>query len=179
MKPIVCPINKKTFQSIYQIYQVQFGLNSSNLRIHLYGSVGNIHEILKLKEKYEFYIVEIVQSLGSRLDGIRAGTFGDIATFSFFGNKLITTGEGGMLITNNKDFYDHIVLIKNHGMSSNNRYWHEVVGTNARMTNIQAAIGLAQLENLDSIVQGKGLYTWNIIKNYQKSTLILQFGMNI
>ena len=82
---------------------------------------------------------DCAEALGSKFNGIPLGSFGDISTYSFFGNKLITTGEGGMLITRNKELFDYVNLIKNHGMSPHKKYWHEVVGTNARMTNIQAA----------------------------------------
>ena len=124
--------------------------------VHLYGSAVSMENITRLKKQYNFFVVEdCAEALGSNLDGKRVGTFGDIATFSFFGNKLITTGEGGMLITNNKHLFASVNLLKNHGMSAKKRYWHEVVGTNARMTNVQAAIGLGQLENLESVVQKK------------------------
>ena len=157
LTPIICPVNSKDFSiDLSSVPSSILSKTAAVCIVHLYGSVVNMKEILDLKEKYNFYIVEdCAEALGSKLNGFRAGTFGDISAFSFFGNKLITTGEGGMLITRNKDFYDYINVIKNHGMRSNRRYWHEVIGTNARMTNIQAAIGLAQLENLSSIVKKK------------------------
>ena len=158
--------------------------------VHLYGSAINVENLIELK-KYNLYIVEdCAEALGSEINKKRVGYFGDIATFSFFGNKLITTGEGGMLVTKNKFFYDFINLIKNHGMSSNKRYWHEVVGTNARMTNIQAAIGLGQLENLKSVIEKKraihNLYFENLspLKDklllwHEYSTIYSSYWLNV
>lgn len=73
----------------------------------------------------------------------------DLASFSFFGNKIITSGEGGMVLTDDKDLYEKMKILRGQGMSPNKRYWHIVVGYNYRMTNMQAALGLAQLENID------------------------------
>ena len=155
--PIICPIREDDFSiDLSKISSEILEKTAAVCVVHLYGSGSNIADILKLKEKYNFYIVEdCAEALGSKDNGIRLGSFGDIATYSFFGNKLITTGEGGMLITRDKKFFDYVNLIKNHGMSPQKKYWHEVVGTNARMTNIQAAIGLGQLENLESVVNRK------------------------
>ncbi len=154
LTPIICPIKADNFAiDLSSVPHEILNDTAAVCVVHLYGSVVDMKDIIHLKEQYNFFIVEdCAQALGTKINGNRAGTIGDISAFSFFGNKLITTGEGGMLITNNKDFYDFINLIKNHGMSNTNRYWHTVVGTNARMTNIQAAIGLAQLESLDSVV---------------------------
>ena len=84
------------------------------------------------------------------------GLFGDIGTFSFYGNKTISTGEGGMIIfKNKKNTFQRAKLIKNHGMSDEKRYFHLHFGSNFRMTNIQAAIGLAQLEKFNIIIEKK------------------------
>ena len=82
-------------------------------------------------------------------------TYGDISTFSFYGNKTICTGEGGMVVTNNEALFDRSVHFKGQGLAKYRQYWHDVVGYNYRMTNICAAIGLAQLENISTILKRK------------------------
>ena len=157
LTPLICPIKQDDFSiDLSKISKEILENTAAICVVHLYGSAVCMEKIMQLKEKYNFFVVEdCAEALGSNLNGKRVGTFGDIATFSFFGNKLITTGEGGMLITKNESLFEFINLIKNHGMSSKKRYWHEVVGTNARMTNIQAAIGLGQLEKLETVVEKK------------------------
>ena len=116
----------------------------------------NYDELKTLAEKHNLYLIEdAAESLGAKSKGRAAGSMGDIATFSFFGNKTITTGEGGMALTDNDDWAKQIRQLKNQGNSPTIRYVHEVLGYNYRMTNIQAAIGCAQLERLDDILQKK------------------------
>lgn len=124
--------------------------------VHLYGQPANMDAIMKLASRHKLRVVEdCAEAFGSRYAGRHVGMFGDVATFSFFGNKSITTGEGGMVITNSKDIHCAVVKLKGQGLSDNRYYWHDVVGYNYRMTNICAAIGLAQLERADQIIQRK------------------------
>jgi perosamine synthetase len=102
-----------------------------------------------------FVIEDCAEAFGTRIRGQHVGTFGDIATFSFFGNKTITTGEGGMVATNDATLYDRMVRYKGQGLAKHRTYWHDIVGFNYRMTNICAAIGLAQLERADDLIARK------------------------
>ena len=121
--------------------------------VHLYGHPCEMDEILKITEKYKLYLIEdAAEALGAKYKSKYIGTIGDISTFSFFGNKTITTGEGGMVVTKNQDFYNKIEHFKGQGLVSNKEYWHDVVGYNYRMTNIQAAIGTAQIERIENIL---------------------------
>lgn len=123
--------------------------------VHLYGAACNMNEIVSLcKENNLFLIEDCAEAIGTMYNGKHVGTFGDIAAFSFFGNKTITTGEGGMVISNSKDLIEKAYHIKNQGVTST-VYWHDVLGYNLRMTNICAAIGLAQLECIDEILVNK------------------------
>lgn len=123
---------------------------------HLYGHPCDMEKIMRIAERYKLFVVEdCAEAFGSRFKGQHVGTFGDIGTFSFFGNKTITTGEGGMVITNKKDVFEKLVHLKSQGVSKEKEYWHDVVGFNYRMTNIEAAIGLAQLEQADEFLQKK------------------------
>jgi perosamine synthetase len=83
------------------------------------------------------------------------GTFGVISCFSFYGNKIITTGEGGMCLTNDEELAQKMRMLRDHGMNSQKRYWHDVIGFNYRMTNLQAALGVAQLKKIDTLINKK------------------------
>lgn len=124
--------------------------------VHLYGLPCNMVELQKICQEYELLLVEdCAEAFGTYYEGQHAGTFGDISTFSFFGNKTITTGEGGMVVAKNKSVIDKAYHLKNQGVSAAREYWHDIVAYNYRMTNICAAIGLAQLEKADEILAKK------------------------
>jgi perosamine synthetase len=123
------------------------------ITVHIYGYSSNIQDIKRISDKYNLKLVEDnAEAFGATSQSKKLGTIGDIGIFSFFGNKIITTGEGGAICTDNKELYEKIKILKNHGMHPQRKYYHEVVGYNYRMTNIQAAIGLAQLENIDKFL---------------------------
>ena len=122
--------------------------------VHIYGQPCNMDAIMSIAKKHNIHIIEdCAQAHGAEYDGKKIGSYGDINCFSFFGNKIITTGEGGMCITNNKKLADKMKILRDHGMSRTKKYWHDVVGYNFRMTNLQAAIGIAQLERIDEILK--------------------------
>jgi len=124
--------------------------------VHLYGLPCNMTKIFELAKKYKLLIIEdCAEALGSYYGGKPVGTFGDIATFSFYGNKTITTGEGGMLVFKNEEVANYASVLRDHGMNKTKRYWHDHVGFNYRITNIQAALGVAQFERLDEFVLSK------------------------
>ncbi len=117
--------------------------------VHLYGYPVNMKAIMHIARKYNLYIIEdAAEAHGAKYYNKMVGTFGNIGCFSFYGNKIITTGEGGMCVTDNKDLAKKMVLLKNHGMSPKRKYFHPLMGFNYRMTNIQAAIGLAQIKQI-------------------------------
>jgi perosamine synthetase len=107
------------------------------------------------KRNHLLLIEDCAEAIGTRLNDRHVGTFGDIATFSFFGNKTITTGEGGMVVCGNDDLAAHLCQLRGQGLAENREYWHDIIGYNYRMTNICAAIGLAQLERIDTILPAK------------------------
>jgi perosamine synthetase len=120
------------------------------LVVHLYGQSADMDEVMKIAEENGLSIIEdCAEAFGTLFRGRHVGSFGDIATFSFFGNKTITTGEGGMVTTKDKALISQVCKLKNQGLSGTKEYWHDTLGYNYRMTNIQAAIGLAQLERSD------------------------------
>ena len=124
--------------------------------VHLYGHPCNMDLLKSLCEKYELLMIEdAAEALGSEWMGKKVGTFGDAATFSFFGNKTISTGEGGMILFKDPKIAEKARVLRDHGMSKDKRYWHEVIGYNYRLTNIQAAIGVAQMEKFQDILNNK------------------------
>jgi perosamine synthetase len=123
--------------------------------VHLYGHPCDIDTIKEICVRHKLILIEdCAEAIGSYYKNIHVGTFGDISTFSFYGNKTITTGEGGMVISNSKELIDKVNHLKDQAMTKI-QYWHDVVGYNYRMTNICAAIGLAQLECIDEILRNK------------------------
>ncbi|HEY3389935.1 MAG TPA: DegT/DnrJ/EryC1/StrS family aminotransferase [Prolixibacteraceae bacterium] len=118
--------------------------------VHIYGHPADLDPIMEIaKENGLFVIEDAAEAHGAEYHGKRVGSIGDIATFSFFGNKIITTGEGGMVTTNNDELAAKMRQIKGQGVDPTRRYWFPMVGYNYRMTNVEAAIGLAQLERID------------------------------
>ena len=131
--------------------------------VHLYGNPCDMREIVLLAKKHKLKIIEdCAESIGSKSNNITTGLFGDASTFSFFGNKTITTGEGGMILYKKKIDYDRAKILRDHGMSLKTKYWHDQVGFNYRLTNVQSAIGVAQLKRLNEFVTKKR----NISKTY-------------
>jgi perosamine synthetase len=124
--------------------------------VHFRGHPAEMDAILDVARRHGLFVVEdAAQSHGAEYKGKRTGSLGDIGTFSFFGNKIITTGEGGMVVTNDDVLANKMRLLKDQGMDRKNRYWHPIVGYNYRMTNVAAAIGLAQLEKIEEEIQGR------------------------
>ncbi len=127
--------------------------------VHLYGQPCDMSAIMKIARKHNLRVIEdCAEAHGATYNGKKVGSFGDIGCFSFYGNKVITTGEGGMCVTNSIQLNDKLRLLRDHGMSKTKRYYHEIIGYNYRMTNLQAAIGLAQLERIDKIHKNRFLY---------------------
>ena len=115
--------------------------------VHLYGQACDMDAIMRIAKEHNLFVIEdCAEAFGTLYKGQHVGAFGDIATFSFFGNKTITTGEGGMVVSNDKALLERARHLKGQGLAAHREYWHDVIGFNYRMTNIQAAIGLAQLE---------------------------------
>lgn len=128
------------------------------LAVHLYGHPCEMAALQKLAKQHNLLLIEdCAEAFGSYYKKQHVGTFGDIATFSFYGNKTITTGEGGMVTTQNQTIYERMKHLKNQGVDKNRQYWHDIVGYNYRLTNIGAALGLAQLEQADAFIAKKRL----------------------
>jgi perosamine synthetase len=132
------------------------------MAVHLYGHPCEMDELVKIAKENDIFIIEdCAEAFGSTYNGRYVGTFGDLSIFSFYGNKTITTGEGGMIVTNDETLYDRAYHLKMHGLAKYREYWHDVLGFNYRMTNICGAIGLAQLEKAgEKIAKKRQLAGW-------------------
>ena len=160
-KPILTDINSKTWlMNTKDILKKINKRTKAIILVHLYGSSYDLNEIKKIKKKYKIKIIEdCAEAIGTKFNKKYVGSVGDVSTFSFYGNKTISTGEGGMLITKKNFIYKQIVKFKSQGLDifkkKNNYYNHEVVGYNYRMTNICAAIGYSQLKQIDRFIDRK------------------------
>ena len=138
--------------------------------VHLYGHPADMGPIMKLAEEYHLWVIEdAAEAHGAEYKGKKVGSLGHMGCFSFYGNKIISTGEGGMLVTDNPEWVEKARILRDHGMSKERKYWHPVVGHNFRMTNIQAAIGLGQMTKLERLIEIKreiaDRYTQGLKKN--------------
>lgn len=124
--------------------------------VHLYGHPAQMLEVNAIADRHKLWVVEdAAEAHGAEVEGRRVGGLGTCATFSFFGNKIVTTGEGGMITTNDAELAARLRLFRGQGMDPQRRYWFPVIGYNYRMTNIQAAIGLAQMEQVDVALEDR------------------------
>jgi perosamine synthetase len=130
--------------------------------VHLFGHPVDMDPIMEIAGRRGLFVLEdAAESPGAEYKGRHVGSIGHAATFSFFGNKIITTGEGGMVTTNDPAIADEVRRLKNHGMDPHRKYWFETVGFNYRLTNVAAAIGLAQLEKIDwHLEQRRQIAAW-------------------
>lgn len=133
--------------------------------VHLYGYPADMDHVLEIARRHDLVVIEdAAEAHGAEYKGRRVGSIGTIGVFSFFGNKIVTTGEGGMLLTSNLDLADRARHLRGQGVSPTKTYWHDVLGFNYRMTNVAAAIGCAQLERIEETLAAKR----RIARSYQR-----------
>ena len=126
------------------------------MAVHLYGHPCDLDRLRAIADAKGLWLVEdCAEAIGSRYRNRHVGSVGHVATFSFFGNKTLTTGEGGMVVSTDEKLIERVTRIKGQGLAPNREYWHDIVGYNYRMTNICAAIGVAQLERAGETVKRK------------------------
>ncbi|NCC07569.1 MAG: LegC family aminotransferase [Clostridia bacterium] len=129
--------------------------------VHVFGNMANMPEIMKLAREYNLIVIEdATEALGTyytdgEFKGKYAGTIGDIGVYSFNGNKLITTGSGGMVVSNHADWLEHARHLSTQAKSDELNYKHDEIGYNYRLTNLQAALGIAQMENIENFIAHK------------------------
>ncbi|MEM8805158.1 MAG: DegT/DnrJ/EryC1/StrS family aminotransferase [Cyanobacteria bacterium P01_G01_bin.38] len=156
-KPIFVDIDPETLCiDVKQVEQAITARTKAVVAVHLYGHPANIPALQAIAKPQGILVIEdAAEAHGATIHGQKAGALGDCGVFSFFGNKIVTCGEGGMLTTNDPDLYKRALHLRNQAMSPTQRYWHTEVGFNYRMTNLQAALGFAQLKRIDAFIQKK------------------------
>ena len=136
--------------------------------VHLYGNLCDMNALLAIGERHGIPVIEdAAEAVGSMYHGKRAGSMGHFGAFSFHGTKTITTGEGGMFVTNDPDFYEKVLTLSNHGRArkQSKQFWPDMLGYKYKLSNIQAAIGCAQIERIDTLAGRKREIFMNY-KNY-------------
>lgn len=139
------------------------------IAVHLYGHPAKMDELKEIARRHKLFLLEdAAEAHGAIYKGQTVGSIGEAAAFSFYANKIITTGEGGMVVTDDDALAERLRLLRGQGMDANRRYWFPVVGYNYRMMNPAAAIGLAQLEKIDEQIEARAriaaLYKENLRK---------------
>lgn len=156
-KPVFVDIDKETW--CIDAEKIKAKVNKKTkaiIPVHLYGHPCDMDPIMELAEDKDIQVIEdAAEAHGAEYKGKKVGSIGHVGCFSFYGNKIITTGEGGICLTNDGALAERMRFLKDHGMSKEKRYWHTEVAFNYRMTNIQAAIGVAQLEKIDKVIEIK------------------------
>jgi len=128
------------------------------IAVHLYGNVCDMTALLDIGRRHGLPVIEdAAEAIGSACCGRRAGSMGAFGTFSFHGTKTLTTGEGGMFVTNDDELYEKLLSLSNHGRSRSQtkQFWPDMIGFKYKMSNVQAAIGCAQMERVDDLIERK------------------------
>jgi len=174
-KPVLVDIDNITWNfDINQIEQKITPKTKAIMAVHIYNFPIDMIQLEKLSKKYNLKVIEdCAEQIGQNYNNKKIGSYGDISCFSFYSNKNITTGEGGMILTDDISLYKYCKKEKNLGFSfdSNKRFIHDTLGYNYRMTNMQAAVGLAQLEKIEVLIQKRkkiGRYYSEGLKNYNE-----------
>jgi perosamine synthetase len=124
--------------------------------VHIYGHPCDMDPIIKIAKRHNLKIIEDAAEVhGAEYKGKKCGSFGDISCFSFYANKIISCGEGGMVLTDNKKHKDRAEMLRNLGFEKKKRFYHKILARNYRMTNLQAAVGVAQLQNIEKLIKIK------------------------
>ena len=151
--PVLAEVSDNTFCiDIDSILENITTKTKAIIPVHLYGQSPDMNRIIKLAKDRSIYVIEdAAQGVGVTFEGKHAGTYGELGILSYYGNKTITTGEGGMVLTDNDDLAKKIYQLKNHGRSEKGTFIHESIGYNFSFTEMQAAIGIAQMKKLKRI----------------------------
>lgn len=131
--------------------------------VDLYGNIPDMDEIIKIAKEHNIAIIEdSAEAMGCIYKGRKAGSLGDVGVFSFHGSKIMTTGEGGMLVTDDVDIYNKCLKLRDHGRAINDKmFWNDEVGFKYKMSSLQAAMGIAQLERIEELVEYKRkIFSW-------------------
>jgi perosamine synthetase len=156
-RPVFADVNEKTWTlDPPQLRSKITDKTKAIIPVHLYGHPADMGPIIELAEEFNLWVIEdAAEAHGAEYKGKKVGSLGHMGCFSFYGNKIISTGEGGMIVTNNPEWVVKAQILRDHGMSKEIKYWHPILGYNFRMTNIQAALGLGQMNKIEKIIDQK------------------------
>ena len=172
--PVLVDIDERSWcLSITAVEKAITPKTKAIMAVHLYGNLCEMDELEGLCKKHGLYLIEdAAEAIGSEYKGRKAGSMGTFGAFSFHGTKTMTTGEGGMFVTNDSDLYEKVLTLSNHGRSKSQikQFWPDMIGFKYKMSNVQAAIGLAQIERIDELVDRKR----EIFSFYKKELKSLQ-----
>lgn len=173
-KPVFVDVDKETWCiSPEEIQRAITPKTRAIIAVHVYGNVCDMDKIMKIARENNLRVIEDnAEALFSKYKGKYSATFGDVGCLSFQATKTITTGEGGAVVTDNDELAQKMRKIRNHGMTKK-RYWHDVVGYNFRLTNLQASLGCAQLENLETILKNKKRVYNTYLTNLKNSDAVI------
>jgi len=178
--PVLCDVDEENFSlDIKKMKKLITKKTRCIIPVHLYGHCCNLDLLKKICRKKKIFILEdAAQAIGAKFGNSYLGTIGDFGGFSFYGNKIITTGEGGMILTKKKNYSKLIYALKNHGRSSKGIFKHKIIGYNFMFTEMQAAIGNIQLKKLSTILEKKRRI-YNSYKLHLKSIKSIKFMKNL
>jgi perosamine synthetase len=175
--PVFVDVDEKTWclsaESFEQLISPKI---KAVIPVELYGNMPDMDSICKVAQRHGIAVIEdAAEAIGSEYMGRKAGSFGDTGVFSFHGSKTLTTGEGGMLVTNREDVYRRCLFLRDHGRNPGDKmFWNTEVAYKYKMTSMQAALGLAQLERIDELVERK-----RQIFNWYQSELVDSFWITL
>lgn len=156
-KPIFVDVNSRNFQM--DLSQADHLINvhtKAIMPVHIYGTIADMDTICSFAKQHKLLIIEdAAQAIGVHYKGKHAGTFGHTGTFSFFADKTLTTAEGGFVVTDDEKIYEQLLYLRNQGRKDRGSFIHPHIGYNFRMTDMQCAVGLVQLDKLDEIIRRK------------------------
>ena len=167
VKPILCDVDKDNFQIDLESAKKVITPNTKAIMpVHIYGGSVDMIKLINFSKKHKLKVVEdAAQALGVKFKGKSAGSYGSVSAFSFYADKSLTTGEGGLITTNNKNIYKNLLLLRNQGRIKSGTFVHNNLGYNFRYNDILAAIGLAQLQKFDFIKKRK-LEIYNLFQKH-------------
>jgi perosamine synthetase len=165
-KPIFCDIDETLHIDLDKAKRLITRKTKAIMAVHIYGMACDMESVMQFANSNGLKVIEdAAQAVGVTWNKKQAGTFGDIGTFSFFADKTITTGEGGLVVTDSEETYEKLQYLRNQGRINRGSFVHPEIGYNFRMTDLQSAIGLVQLDKLAEIIEKKK----NILNHYAKS----------
>lgn len=162
--PVFADVDEKTWCLSAESFEKLITPKSKAvIPVDLYGNIPDMNSICEIAKRHGIVVIEdAAEAIGSEYKGKKAGSFGDTGVFSFHGSKTLTTGEGGMLVTDREDIYRKCLFLRDHGRAPGDKmFWNTEVAYKYKMTNMQAALGLAQLERIDELIERKRqIFNW-------------------